>query len=584
MGKLYNTYVPDVGPLESPLWLVGEAPGQTEEVQKEPFVGEAGQLLMEVLRNHGINRTDVRLSNLCSFRPYGNDFKNCIGTRELEEKFERLKQEIVKFKPQCIVALGGYPLSYLTQHFGIERYRGSIVSCKFDKQIKVVATRHPAAVLRDRKEYPIFDFDIGRAIEESRNPNFNYPQYEFIIDPQGLEREEWTTRLCNNPTFISSDIENVKGTTQIICIGFGVSPTQAVVYPWNDYNIPHIERILSSNVEKCFHFGTHDTTVLEENGIKTNNYSSDTMALEHILNHELPRSLSFLTSIHTRQPYYKAEGRATLPNEGKGWAAKTDLQKLYAYNGTDCGVTWDIGSQLYDELIARPNLISLFHYEMEMIQIAREISRTGLLIDKQRRDLLFKAATKRWRKRQGMFNFLASFYNPKFRHDCNVNSPPQMKHLLYEDMKLPVKKKRDGKVTTDEDAIVELLTYIKGEREKVSRADAVQRWTEKEAILSTIIEIRGLRKLISSYLNTRLSTDGRLRSTYKVTSVETARWACELFVDKTGVNAQTFPREGYEITEEDLDLPLTLTEEETLALEEERKKMEEETEEKEEEA
>src|SRR5574338_1123302 len=110
MGKLYNTYVPDVGPLESPLWLVGEAPGQTEEVQKEPFVGEAGQLLMEVLRNHGINRTDVRLSNLCSFRPYGNDFKNCIGTRELEEKFERLKQEIVKFKPQCIVALGGYPL------------------------------------------------------------------------------------------------------------------------------------------------------------------------------------------------------------------------------------------------------------------------------------------------------------------------------------------------------------------------------------------------------------------------------------------------------------------------------------------
>src|SRR5574338_184728 len=221
---------------------------------------------------------------------------------------------------------------------------------------------------------------------------------------------------------------------------------------------------------------------------------------------------------------------------------------------------------------------------MEQIQIAREISRTGLLIDKQRRDLLFKAATKRWRKRQGMFNFLASFYNPKFRHDCNVNSPPQMKHLLYEDMKLPVKKKRDGKVTTDEDAIVELLTYIKGEREKVSRADAVQRWTEKEAILSTIIEIRGLRKLISSYLNTRLSTDGRLRSTYKVTSVETARWACELFVDKTGVNAQTFPREGYEITEEDLDLPLTLTEEETLALEEERKKMEEETEEKEEEA
>lgn len=568
MAKVYSTYVPNEGNFNSPLWLVGEAPGQTEEVQRSPFVGEAGQLLMEVLRNHGVNRNDIYLANLCNYRPYGNDFKNCIGTRELTESLGSLYEAINKYRPICIIALGSYPLSYLTRSHGIERYRGSIISWKDDRSIKVVPTRHPSAVLRDRKEYPIFDFDIGRGIQESKSREYNYPEYEFVIDPQGLEKEEWTAKLSSWPTFISSDIENVKARPDlIICVGFGISPTKSIVYPWNTNNIPHISRILESSVEKCFHFGTHDTTVLEENGLKTNNYLSDTMALQHILNPELPRSLAFLTSIYTRQQYYKTEGRKSLPEEGKGWSAKTDLQKVYAYNGTDCCVTWDIALQLKKELQERSHLIDLFNYEMEMIQIAREISRTGMLIDQQRRRLLLNSATLRWRKRQGMFNLLVSFHNKEVGKDANVNSPARMKELLYETLKLPIKKKRDGKITTDEDSIVELLTYVKSEREKVSRPDAVSRWTEKEVILGTIIEIRGLRKLISSYLNTRLSSDSRLRSTYKVQSVETGRWACELFVDKSGVNAQTFPREGYEVSEEDMNRENELTEKELKELE-----------------
>lgn len=576
MGKLYNIKVPDEGPLDSPIWFIGEAPGQTEEVQGKPFVGEAGLKLLEVLNRHGLQRNQVRLANLCKYRPFNNDFRNCLGTTELNESVRLLHEQIVAFKPHVIVALGSYPLQFIGEYYGIERYRGSILQYPNDRSIKLIPTRHPSAVLRDRKEYPIFDFDIERAIKESNNRDFNYPQYEFIIDPQGLEKEEWTTKLCNWPTFISSDIENVKGTFQIICIGFGTSPTHAVVYPWNVGNIPHISRILASRVEKCFHFGTHDTIVLEENGLQTNNYSLDTMALQHVLNPELPRSLAFLTSVHTRQIYYKTEGRKLLPDEGKGWSAKTDLQKLYAYNGTDCGVTWDIGNQLRQELlIQRPHLIDLFNYEMEMVGVARRISRAGMLIDIERRDLIKKAAIRRWRKRQGMFNFLASFYNQRWITDCNVNSP-KIKDLLYTDLKLPVKKKRDGKVTTDEDAIVELLTYVKSEKEKLIRQDAIQRWQEKETILSTIIEIRGLRKLISSYLNPRISADGRLRATYKVSSVETGRWAAEKFVDKTGVNPQTFPREGFEVTEEDINAQdATLTEAEIKDLLTEEKEEEE---------
>src|SRR5688572_6422650 len=114
MAKLYNIFVPDDGPLDSPIWIIGESPGSTEEVEKKPFVGEAGQLLMEVLRNHGIQRDEVRLCNLCHYRPYGNDFKNCIGTPQLEQSLELLHEQITKLRPNVIVPLGAYTLNYLT--------------------------------------------------------------------------------------------------------------------------------------------------------------------------------------------------------------------------------------------------------------------------------------------------------------------------------------------------------------------------------------------------------------------------------------------------------------------------------------
>lgn len=553
MSKLYNTFVPDDGPLDSPLWLIGESPGTTEEEARKPFVGDSGQLLMDVLRNHGIQRSDVRLANLCKFRPFGNDFKNCLGTEQLSSSVALLHEQIRAAKPKCIITLGTYPTQFIADKYGIESWRGSIVSYKHDPSIKVVAARHPAAVLRDRKEYPIFDFDIRRGIEESKSRNFNYPEYEFSLNPTGHDRDLWEARICNSPSFVASDIENVKGTFQILCICFAVSPTQSVVFEWNDYNISVIQRILASNVVKAFHFGTHDTTVLEENGFYTNNYNHDTMALQHVINPEMPRSLSFLTSIHTRQPYYKAEGRKTIPNEGKGWKATTDKEKLFVYNGTDGCVTWDICNQLQNELLEyRSSQIDIYNYEIEMIQIARNISRTGLLIDPKRRALLKNTAVQRWRKRQGMFNFLVSYHDPEIGKDCNVSSPKKIPKLLYEVLGLPVKKKRDGKITTDEDAIVELLTYVKAEKEKVSRKDAVQRWTEKELILSEILNIRGIRKLIGTYLDNRLSTDGRLRASFKVCSTETARWACESYVDDTGTNAQTFPRNGLDIEDKDM--------------------------------
>jgi hypothetical protein len=73
-------------------------------------------------------------------------------------------------------------------------------------------------------------------------------------------------------------------------------------------------------------------------------------------------------------------------------------------------------------------------------------------------------------------------------------------------------------------------------------------------VLKLILEIRGLRKMLSSYINPKISEDNRARSTYKL-STETGRWAAEKFVDQTGFNAQTMPR-GYIVVPDDIDKPI----------------------------
>jgi uracil-DNA glycosylase family 4 len=67
----YDTYVPDSGPENASILFVGEAPGETETIQLQPFVGESGNILLACLNRAGVERGDVRLANLCHYRPSG---------------------------------------------------------------------------------------------------------------------------------------------------------------------------------------------------------------------------------------------------------------------------------------------------------------------------------------------------------------------------------------------------------------------------------------------------------------------------------------------------------------------------------
>src|SRR2546428_7378955 len=64
--------VPGVGPENARIVIVGEAPGQNEDLQGEPFVGAAGKLLDQLLRGIGLSRGDAFITNILKCRPPGN--------------------------------------------------------------------------------------------------------------------------------------------------------------------------------------------------------------------------------------------------------------------------------------------------------------------------------------------------------------------------------------------------------------------------------------------------------------------------------------------------------------------------------
>jgi uracil-DNA glycosylase family 4 len=569
----YKTYVPPSGPVGAKLVFVGEAPGADEETQGKPFVGDSGQILINVLGRAGKTREEVRFMNLCNYRPFGNKFELLIGSPELAEGIESLKSYLLEHTPNVIGALGAWPLYILTGKKGIHAWRGSILPCTIPglEHVKVIPTLHPAFVLRDRATYPIFDQDIKRIVSDSEFAEFNYPERSYIIDPRGMEREEWTEKLCN-ADWLGTDIEWVRDSTHILCIGFAPNAGLAVVFA-NDNSSAYqhcVQRILSSRAKKVFHFGTADTAVLRQNGFSIENYAWDTMAAQHAMWAELPRSLAYLGSIYTREPYYKSSGRSEIPDDEKAWGSKVDKELLYIYNGKDCCVTIEAAMQQMEEMTEGERYI--FDFNMAQVtELVPHISDAGMLVDLERREIFRRALLTRWHKLQALLDVLAG--SPKNK-SVNVKSTPQMRTLLYEQLGLPPRRKRskDGKqsaLTADEDAIVQGIGFCADSIAKVKTEKIKQEWRIKIAILKVILEIRGCRQLLSNYINVRLSLDGRIRSIYKAHSVETARWACEGFIDGTGNNAQTWPREALEIPEELLDPNANWEESPLFALEKE---------------
>lgn len=144
LARCRTNVVFGVGNPHAELMFIGEAPGRDEDLEGEPFVGRAGQLLTKIIQAMGFARHEVYIANVLKCRPpenrqpLPNEVENCLPF---------LKGQIDLIKPKLMVGLGATAMkALLGDHFAISKTRGNWHDFH---GIPIMPTFHPAYLLRN---------------------------------------------------------------------------------------------------------------------------------------------------------------------------------------------------------------------------------------------------------------------------------------------------------------------------------------------------------------------------------------------------------------------------------------------------
>ena len=144
LAKSRTQVVYGVGNPKADLMFIGEAPGRDEDLQGEPFVGRAGQLLTDIIKAMKLTRDDVYIANVIKCRPPENRNPE---PDELDACRPYIRKQVEIIQPKVIVTLGRFALQSLTEKgYAISSARGQWLEYN---GVKVMPTYHPAYLLRN---------------------------------------------------------------------------------------------------------------------------------------------------------------------------------------------------------------------------------------------------------------------------------------------------------------------------------------------------------------------------------------------------------------------------------------------------
>ncbi len=152
-----------VGPLDADLLFVGEAPGAQEDREGEPFVGRSGDVLTDALRDRGLARRDVRITNCVRCRPPDNRDPT---VEERENCRSYLDREIAAVDPEVVVTLGKVPSEHLLgRSVAVTKEAGGLFDARIaEESRRVLVCVHPAATLYDPSQRKTFDAALDEAL------------------------------------------------------------------------------------------------------------------------------------------------------------------------------------------------------------------------------------------------------------------------------------------------------------------------------------------------------------------------------------------------------------------------------------
>jgi len=509
------------GPKDAKIAIVGEAPSAEDDRIGSLFSDNNGKLLDRLLGLGGIQREDCYITAVTLVRPVKNNFgelyydKGKKQPREaLLESYKRLYKELEEVKPNIIILLGDEALKALTGQTLVSKRRGSVTLTMTTSgtSFKVMPTIAPDKVMKNWDYFPLVICDLKRAKEESAFPEVRkIPRTYQVIE--SLEELSKMVDSYIKSEYIAFDIET--NNNQISCIGFSNNASHAFtipicLYDKNFWQVEEemivwkeIERLLTCPAKKIAQNANFDIFFIKKLlKIKVENFWLDTMNAWHCVYPELPKGLDTITSILTDQPYYK----------------DTITTEFYKYNCLDAMVTLECALKIEQEM-KEFGVRDFYHHHVHvLVDPLIDMQMRGVLIDKEKRAQAAESMKKDILEKQQLLNEIVGY-------DLNVNSPKQMCNFLYKDLGLPPQyNKKSGGLTADETTLQKLAKKFPNK------------------IFELVLEIRGLIKLVSTYLEASIDNDDRFRCSYLLTGTESGRLASRKSIYGTGGNLQNVPR------------------------------------------
>lgn len=498
-------FVPPRNVSQARFAIVGEAPGFEEARSGEPFVGQSGQLLNALLKQLGVDRSEVHVTNTVLCRPPGNR----TPTRaEIDCCRQRLLHELGQMpRLERVLALGKTAMQSLAS-----RYNKTITSQRGQYQpidgsnLPMMATYHPAAVLRNPGFFDQLRSDIGRFF--ARGPVTTVEPVPYTIAETAADIKEFNEAAPQDSRYITLDVESDsldwrKG--RLLAIGLGCDERILIVPEPLIYDAE--SRIMLTALFTSHGFVGHnakfDAKFIKQWFDVLPYIEDDTMLMHYALDEvKGTHGLKDLVMEHFGVEY---ESRVLAYVKKEGSYRDVPKPILYEYLARDVYYT----TKLAEIFTGRMRLQGLYErpYKLPLMQASRaitEVELNGVPMNADGLQALDVDLDHAEVRLVGDLQRLAGDY------DLNPRSPQQLSKVLYDKLGMPPVKTKTGNAgTTNEEA---LLQWQK---------------VRPHPFLDRLLEYRGLTKLRSTYVQGLLKCvdEGRVWPDYLLHASVTGRLA-----------------------------------------------------------
>lgn len=580
--------------------IIGEAPGEKEEAEGEPFAGPVGGMFKQAVAKSGHIWHMTHRMNVLGCRPPNGDMGSDEAKEALkccrlgfEEELEALKAKGVT----VLVPTGNAVLSILGIDGKIGKVRGSVFPVK---GMVAVPAYHPSYVMKGMwHEEPTWIADLAKAKEISLK-NWEPPKEKFNLFPTVEDVKKFCTKAIKGEKLVAVDIETTSLSpyhSKIIMVGFALNGEEVLVVPftvkgghpyWDMKDEIVVRGAMKEMLAKCptmFQNGMFDIRHLEEHGYRVEKLTEDTMLAHHAVHPELPHNLEYIVSVYGKTPAWKhvVKGQADR-------MIKMDDREVRTYNARDTAVLHQVIGELHKDLEEMDTMKVYRRFSMRLVRPLLEMTRVGMLVDKKRITALsrkFKRDEEETRKvlmkefqLPDGFNFDSPYHMQKLVHGIAPKQLGEWKKELAEYDEVGSKKKKTTKKYTELAEKVKIFegvvplyqvkakirttaqgkalddeAFLQIQQACLSRLDALEgRVRITDEVKAEQAEIRKLlrfvkvygewsraSKMAGTYGGYPVGPDGRVHPNYKIHGTATGRLSC------ADPNLQNQPEEVQEV-------------------------------------